>query len=236
MIDIIKSGIPGLDDMLSGGFVKNSTIFLSGPTGSGKSTFAMQFLVNGALLYAENGLYITIEESRDSLLLNFHSYDWNLGLLEEEKLLMILDYPLDEVDQFLQKNSAIKDLIEGMNIERVVVDSLLPIALSTKENLERSFILLNNIIKSWNTTTLIISEDTNMSSEIPKTRFGFESFADAWIHLSYDYSKSQIGRSIQVVKAKGLNHTLKKVPFVINKMGISVNYKTPTTRKRKKVV
>ena len=60
----IRSGIPGLDEVLGGGFLEGSIVAVSGPTGSGKSTFASQFLYNGASQYDEPGLYIAIEESR----------------------------------------------------------------------------------------------------------------------------------------------------------------------------
>ena len=61
-------GIPGSEGILKDGILKESIITLSGPTGSGKSTFGMQFLVEGAKKHHEAGLYISLEDSKDSLL------------------------------------------------------------------------------------------------------------------------------------------------------------------------
>ncbi|MFA6530649.1 MAG: ATPase domain-containing protein, partial [Candidatus Micrarchaeia archaeon] len=127
--EFIKSGIDGLDELLGGGFLRNSTFTLSGPTGSGKSTFGMQFLVEGAVKEKQPGLYICIEETKDSTYFHMSGYKWDLNSLEKSKQLVFLDYPIYEVDQFLAQNSAIAEIINTLGIERVVVDSIMPVAL-----------------------------------------------------------------------------------------------------------
>ena len=57
----VKTGIPGFDDLVQGGFPKGASILVSGGTGSGKSIFAMQFIYNGAKQFNEPGLYVTLE-------------------------------------------------------------------------------------------------------------------------------------------------------------------------------
>ena len=63
----VKSGIPGLDRMTGGGFVKNSVIALAGGTGSGRTIFASQFLVKGATDYGEPGLFLSFDEQKESI-------------------------------------------------------------------------------------------------------------------------------------------------------------------------
>ncbi|MFH1442772.1 MAG: ATPase domain-containing protein, partial [Candidatus Micrarchaeota archaeon] len=58
----VPTGIPGLDELIEGGFEKGSVILVVGDTGTGKSTFAMQYLYNGATKYKEPGVYLTFEE------------------------------------------------------------------------------------------------------------------------------------------------------------------------------
>ena len=56
----IRTGIPGLDNIMDGGFIENTITVLSGPAGSGKSLLAMQYLFNGARNFNEPGIYITV--------------------------------------------------------------------------------------------------------------------------------------------------------------------------------
>ena len=92
---MIKSGIPGLDNILGGGFLDGSITTVSGPTGSGRSTFALQFILESN----SPGLYISIEESKKDLFFHMSGYKWDLEKAEEERRLVILDYPIYEVDQ-----------------------------------------------------------------------------------------------------------------------------------------
>ena len=55
-IDRCKTGIPGLDDLLDGGFPRNSSVILTGTPGTAKTIFSMEFIVNGALKYDEKGV------------------------------------------------------------------------------------------------------------------------------------------------------------------------------------
>ena len=226
--ELIKSGIPGLDKLCDGGIVEGSTITVSGPTGSGKSTFGMQFLVEGATKYNESGLYISIEESRDSLFFSLGGYKWNLEELEKNKKIMLLDYPIYEVDQFLNKNSAIMEIINAMSIKRVVIDSIMPVAVYFKDDDERKrgFLKLMDNIRKWKTTTLLLSEDTPATTQdvLPRTRYGLETMSDAWFHIYYLYSpktKSR-ARAVEVLKMKGSKHSASIHPAEITETGFKV--------------
>ena len=72
------SGVPGLDDILSGGFTKGSLFLIEGSPGTGKTTLALRFLLEGAKAGARN-LYITLSETRDELLKGATSHGWSLG-------------------------------------------------------------------------------------------------------------------------------------------------------------
>ena len=63
----VETGIPGLDKLLTGGFVKNSIILLSGASGTGKTIFGSQFIWRG-LLKGENGIYLSFEEPSEDIL------------------------------------------------------------------------------------------------------------------------------------------------------------------------
>ena len=210
----IKSGIIGLDEPLNGGLLKGSIITVSGPSGSGKSTFGMNFLIHGAKA-KEPGLYISIEESKESMYFHMSGYSWDLEKLEKNKQLIFLDYPIYEVDQFLTHDNAIQGIISTIGIKRVVLDSIMPIALHFNNDDERKkgFLKLIDNIRKWGTTTMIISEDTPATTQdvLPDTRYGMETFSDGWIHLYYLFSpkERQRTRAIEVLKMKGVAHSSK---------------------------
>ncbi len=230
--EIVKSGIEAFDAMLDGGFTKGSITTLSGPTGCGKSTLAMQFLVNGAEKSGEPGLYIALEETKSTTYTNMAGYKWDIAKLEREKKLLFLDYPIHEVDQFLFKNSAIEELIMTMGIERVAIDSVMPIALLFQSDDERQkgFLKLIENIRRWGTTTLIVSEDTPATTQdvLPRTRYGMESLSDAWVHMYYLYDEEgNRKRALEVLKMKGVAHMNRIVPIEISGEGVVVNLEKP---------
>lgn len=228
MRDVAQTGIKALDQMLSGGFTHGSIITVSGPTGCGKSTFGLQFLVNGITKYEEKGLYIILEETKISVYENTQNYKWDIKKLESEKKLVILDYPIHEVEQFLSKNSAIEELILTLGIERVVIDSIMPIALLFNNEDERQKGLLNLVenIRKWGTTTILISEDTstNNPSQLPHTKYGIETLSDGWINLYYTFDEKTMERkrSLEIIKMKGVKHSTRVVPFEITENGIVI--------------
>lgn len=57
----LSTGIPGLDEMTGGGFIKGDTMFIAGPPGTGKTTFGLQFLMRG-IAEKESGVFVTVEE------------------------------------------------------------------------------------------------------------------------------------------------------------------------------
>jgi len=228
---LVKSGIPGLDKILGGGFPEGSITTIGGPSGAGKSTFGMQFLYEGARQFGEVGLYISIEESKDAMLSHLSGYDWDIREIEEKQKLVFLDYPIYEVDQLIQQSSAVKEIAHTMGVKRIVIDSIMPIALHFKSEEERKLGFLKFIenVRSWGATTLIISEDTTTHATeiLPHTTYAIESFTDGWINLSfkYDEKKNERVRIIEILKMKGVHHSLKQHPLSLSEKGIMVQVK-----------
>lgn len=226
--ELCRTGIPGLDKMLGGGLPKGSISTISGPTGSGRSTLALQFLVNGARKYGETGLYVVIEETRDILQKHMSYKGWNLEGLEASKKLLFLDYPPHEVDQFMSQNSAIGELVETMGVSRLVIDSIMPIALLFSEEDERKkgFLGIVNNIRSWKTTAMIVAEEGPSHAgarALPRTDYGIETLSDGWIHMDYRVGKNEERtRGVEVLKMKGASPKMKRFPMEINDEGVKV--------------
>jgi KaiC/GvpD/RAD55 family RecA-like ATPase len=91
------TGIPGLDELIDGGFPRCKSILVSGTAGSGKTTFAVQFLYNGIVHYNEPRILISLEQDPKELKHDMRAYGFDLDRLENEGKLIIIDSSLSRV-------------------------------------------------------------------------------------------------------------------------------------------
>jgi len=204
-----KSGIPGLDRMLGGGFLRNSTVAVAGGTGSGRTIFISQFLVKGATDFGEAGLFLSFDESKGSVSANLTAFGWDLPGLEQKQKLTFIEYPHNELAAFAEQESALKDLINTLGIKRVVIDSITPYALlfTTPEERRIATLRLVNAVKGWGVTALISAESVPGPEDIfPHTLSGVESFCDGFINLSFRRRGDRRSREVEIVKMRGCRH------------------------------
>jgi len=84
--DRVRTGIDGLDEMLQGGFPENHIVVVMGSFGTGKTTLALQYIIDG-LKKGEPCIFISLEEDKDSITRNAASFGWDLsGAIEKKKL------------------------------------------------------------------------------------------------------------------------------------------------------
>ncbi|MEM4347353.1 MAG: ATPase domain-containing protein [Candidatus Altiarchaeota archaeon] len=117
-IERVKTGIPGLDELIEDGFPRGSTILVSGEPGTGKTIFGLQFLIEGAK-NNERGLYVSFEQNLDDILLQCEKFGWDVRQYINNGTLKISSFDIKEFkfDDMVQE-------IKSSNISRVVVDSL----------------------------------------------------------------------------------------------------------------
>ena len=120
-MDRTQTGINGLDEALNGGIPKGNIVLIAGGAGTGKSTLAMQFLVNGAEKFKEKGLYITTEQKKEDLEKQAAQYGWNLPALQKAGRLAIF-----YLDTLVEKNHipVLEEVIEKVSPQRIVIDSM----------------------------------------------------------------------------------------------------------------
>jgi circadian clock protein KaiC len=140
---LVASGVPGLDGVLAGGFAENRIHLVEGPPGSGKTTLGLQFLIAGAAR-SERGLYFTLSESKNELLVAAEAHGWSLDGIDILELVppeLSLDpkqqqtvlYSADlELGETLQ---AVIDQVDALKPQRIVFDSLSEIRLLAQSSL-----------------------------------------------------------------------------------------------------
>ena len=104
------TGIPGLDDVLAGGFVPDRMYLLEGDPGAGKTTLATEFLIEGTRK-GEQGLYITLSETKEELMAGAESHGWSLAGIEILEIIT-QEQDLSESNQLTMYNPSEVELSE----------------------------------------------------------------------------------------------------------------------------
>lgn len=219
-----KTGIVGLDEMLSGGLFEGSTTLVRGAPGAGKTTLGMQFLYSGIANEDERGLLISFEEFPFSLHRDALSLGWDLRKLEkEEKLRLIFTSPRIFLSSLQSPTSPLNRTVQEWDVRRVVLDSISHFTRMTRDSKELREIYNNviNGLKREGMTTILTSEDsgTSLSTE-ERGRLSF--VVDNIILMRYVEIDSAMQRAILVLKTRGSDHAKEIRRFEIREGGIVV--------------
>jgi circadian clock protein KaiC len=223
-----RTGIPGFDEITRGGLPAGRPTLICGCAGAGKTLFAMEFLVRGATVFNEPGVFMSFEESSDELATNVASLGFDLNQLIADKKLL-LDYVFierSEIEEtgeydleglFLRLGYA----IDAIGAKRVVLDTLealfsaLPNEAIIRAELRRLF----RWLKEKGVTAVITCE----RGEGRLTRYGLEEYVTDCVILLDHRVQNQIStRRMRIVKYRGTSHGTNEYPFFIDDQGFSV--------------
>ncbi len=222
-VDRISSGIPGLDKLIDGGFKAGSINLVCGGAGSGKTTFAMQFLLDG-LKDGEPGIYITFEERREKLYDDLLEFGWDMEQYEKAGIFKFLEYTPEQIKHVLVEGGGTIDaIITQMGAKRLVIDSITSFSLLFQDELTKkeSSLALFELINRWGCTAVLTSEAAQMTSEDMSATLQFE--VDSIIIL-YHFKKEGVRtRAIEILKMRGTKTPEKVMRLAIEKNGITVN-------------
>jgi len=221
------TGIKGFDEITEGGLPKNRTTLISGSTGSGKTLFGIDFLINGAIKFKEPGVFMSFEETEDELYTDVVSLNLDLqGLVSRKKILIehvILERKdIQELDFNLEGLFVrLEHAIDSIKAKRVVLDSIesLFAGIIDEGILRLEIKRLFRWLKEKKVTAVVTGEPI----EEFYTRHGLEQYISDCIILLDNRVKDQLAiRRIRVVKYRGSKHGTNEYPFVIDKDGLSV--------------
>ena len=207
----LSTGIVGLDYILKGGLPKNRLHLIEGSPGTGKTTLGLHFLLEGRR-QGQNGLYITLSESREELTSVAESHGWSLDGIDIQDLTSSSDSLIDnsrytvfhpsevELDETTR---AILDEVERVNPTRVVFDSLSEMRMLASDSLRfrRQILALKQYFLTRNCTVLLLDDRT---SSAPDRQL--ESIAHGVLNLEYvpvEYGRQR--HAIRVVKMRGVS-------------------------------
>ena len=223
------TGIEGFDEITGGGLPTGRSTLMCGPAGSGKSLFALQFLVNGATLYGEPGVFLTFEEPRDDLVANTASLGLDLAGLEQDGKLLIDVVTLQpetmvETGEFNLEALMVRMAwaVQKVGAKRVAIDSIeaLFVAFAGRPAMIRSELQrLFRWLKAEGLTAMVTGE----RGVNTLTRHGMEEYlADCVVLLDCRVVEEVSTRRLRVLKYRGSLHGSNEYPFLIDVDGLTV--------------
>jgi circadian clock protein KaiC len=221
----LTTGIKELDGLVQGGFKQNSINLVAGGPGTGKSIFAMQFIVEG-IKRGDPGIYITFEEKKNKTYEDMLSFGWDLAKFEKEGKFAFLEYTPEQVKQILTEGGGIvESVIEKIKAKRLVIDSITSFALLYEDELTKKEAALDlfELINSWKCTGLLTSQSETRDDTIIGGALEFE--ADSIILLYHFKKKGIRKRAIEVLKMRGTKITEKTFDMQITNKGMIIDPK-----------
>jgi circadian clock protein KaiC len=205
---------------------------VTGGSGSGKTVFGIQTLVNGAVLYDEHGLFIAFEENSRKLLSNASSFGWSLDELKDQKLFFLDAMPADgavtigefDLSGMLAMLSA---KVQAMKVRRIVFDSLdvllhlLPGVLERRREINRlhSWLLAHGL-------TAVITAKLDWSENPMPLEDGALQYlpflVDCVVTLTRGIENGFSQRRVRVIKYRGSRFSENETPFIIGPRGLDI--------------
>ena len=221
-----STGVPGLDQLLHGGLPRARMHLIEGEPGTGKTTLALQFLLEGRRV-GEAGLYVTLSETTEELNHVAASHGWTLDGVETYQLAPIGDRIADEYTLYHPAEIELADLtktvlehIDRIGPARVVFDSLSELRLLARDPLRyrRQILGLKEFFSRRTSTVLLLDDHSAGDADLQ-----LRSLAHGVVlleHLPFEYGRAR--RRLRIVKLRGTAVTEGFHDFVIVRGGLTV--------------
>jgi circadian clock protein KaiC len=225
------TGILGFDEITGGGLPRGRTTLLSGGPGSGKTIFALQFLIKGVQKFKEPGIFVAFEETPKRITANAEGFGWNLAELQKKRLFFLAAQPTPDLVQSGNFDlggmlAVLEAKVKEMGARRVVFDALdivlalLPDAAAQRQEMYR----LHEWLLAHNLTGLITAKASAEVGTSPgHGPFDFMQFmVDCSVVLNHRVQLGVSQRNLRVQKYRGTSFNEDESPFVIGNNGFDV--------------
>jgi len=220
----MSTGIAELDKMLGGGIIEGDSVLVTGPSGTGKSALATQFIAEG-LRRGEPGIMAIFEERPDGYTQRAGSFGLNLKAAEQKGMLETLYLrPLDlSVDETMQ---AILDAIKRVKAKRLVIDSLvgfeMALAPGYRADFRESLYRMIGALTGAGITIMSTVEVEDSFTSLQFSHYAISFLTDDIIRLRYVEIDGQLRKTLVVIKMRGGNHSKDIREYVITDKGVVV--------------
>ncbi|MCK5627942.1 AAA family ATPase [Candidatus Bathyarchaeota archaeon] len=240
-MSIVPTGVPGLDQMLNGGFPKSRVVLVVGGPGAGKTIIGAQFLYKGITEYDENGIYISLDENKEHFQSEMRKFGWDFKKVEEEEKFAFIDATTmsrvaalrekvyGEISTLRGKQLPIDKLVEQLDekikqidAKRVVLDTLATLFHRFPDPIERRIAVIDLIesLSELKITTIVTTELNRRG--LDRTVSVEEYMIHGVIMMQTLFSEGVTSRALQVEKMRETKINPNLVPYTIDKDGIEV--------------
>jgi KaiC/GvpD/RAD55 family RecA-like ATPase len=214
----VETGILGMDNLLEGGLIRNSTILLRGKAGSGKTIFGLQYLVYGAK-HEEPGILLSIEESKRDLYREGAKFGWDLEFLEKRNKLVIIE----RQTQYSLTIHELERTSKDIGAKRAVIDSIpalfssYPNELQLTESRSAFNLLCQVLTNSCDCTAILISE-TDWSKN-----YAYEEYVPKGvIELTSKMMEGIARKFLLIKKMREVRHSKREHIYEITENGFTI--------------
>jgi KaiC/GvpD/RAD55 family RecA-like ATPase len=236
--ETIKTYVRGLDERIEGGIPHGHVVLLCGPSGSMKSSFSCNIAYNHVREKKGKCLYVSLEQSRNSLVRQMTRLGMNLEQYKDEFTILDLSWLRktlqdmkdmskeqkgeESIDWLQATDKQIKSYKDILNYNILILDSLEALlAIGDLKNPRNQLFHLFESLRDLKLTSFVISEMESGSQQFGK--FGIEAFlADGIIHLDMERSGRNVGRFIRIVKMREVNHSSDYFPLIVDRDGFKI--------------
>jgi len=238
----VATGIDGLDELVGGGFPEGRVILIIGGPGTGKTIMCGQFLYKGIYENKENGVFLSLDESKDHFYSEMQKFGWDFRKAEEERKFAYIDATRisrvamlkeklykEETRSLRGKQLSIDRLIEDLqarirqvNAKRIVVDTLAALTFRFPDPIERRTAVVDLIesLADLRVTSLVTTELGHLSLE--RNALEEEFLVHGVIMMQTLFSGGTTTRAIQVEKMREVKVNPSLVPYSIDQNGIEI--------------
>ena len=242
MSENVPTGVEGLDELMSGGLPRGRVILILGGPGTGKTILASQFLYKGIAQYGENGIFVSLDESKNHFYSEMLKFGWDFRKAEEEGKFLFIDATrLSRVAMLKEKMmkeetsslrgkqlqidrlvEEIQEKIQQIGAKRVVLDTLASLFYRFFDPIERrtAGVDLIESLSDINVTTIVTTELSYLGLE--RNLMDEEFLVHGVIMMQTLFSGGTTTRALQVEKMRGAKINPNLVPYTIDQNGVEI--------------